>query len=139
MVINPSQLVFLLITLVLAALLIVLPRLITRIRLGPGLHIDDLVKQLAQGDTLILDVRTSKDFVGEQGHIDHAVNLPLEILQQRIHELLEHQQRPIAIICRTDKRSAKAARILSQQGFNHVHVVRGGMTQWLKDERPVVR
>ncbi|WP_455365299.1 rhodanese-like domain-containing protein [Kaarinaea lacus] len=57
----------------------------------------------------MLDVRTAKDFVNEQGHIAQARNFPVEQLAEHTDELSELRRRPIAIICRTDKRSMKAA------------------------------
>jgi len=90
-------------------------------------------------DLLVLDVRTAADFVGEQGHIDGAVNIPVEELQQRMGELGDHLEHPIAIVCRTDRRSARAALLLTEEGFAEVHVVRGGMTKWIEAGLPVVR
>jgi rhodanese-related sulfurtransferase len=58
--------------------------------------------------------------------------LPLEELADRLDELGADPERTIAIICRTDRRPAKAAALLSRRGFGDVHVVRGGMTAWLE-------
>ena len=79
---------------------------------------------------LVLDVRTAADFIGEQGHIARAANIPVEDLPGRLEELSNRIERPIAIVCRTDRRSDKAARILARHGYGDVHVVRGGMTSW---------
>ncbi len=84
------------------------------------------------GEGLLLDVRTAADFDGEQGHIRAALNLPLEDLPERLDALGEDPERPIAIVCRTDRRSAEAAALLARRGFADVHVVRGGMTAWLE-------
>ena len=105
-----------------------------------GIEIGDMFKQFQRidaGNTLVLDVRTAEDFVGEQGHISSAVNIALEDLPQRLDELSGHIDKPVAIVCRTDRRSAKAALILAQQGFHDVHVVDGGMTSWNKAGLPV--
>jgi len=60
-------------------------------------------------------------------------NLPLEELAERLDELGEDPERPIAIICRTDRRSAKAAALLGPNGVSPTcSVVRGGMTAWLE-------
>jgi rhodanese-related sulfurtransferase len=88
---------------------------------------------------LVLDVRTAEDFVGEQGHIAGAVNLPLEALEDRFASLGDDLTRPIALVCRTDRRSAKAAALLARRGFSQVHVVHGGMTAWNAAGWPVVR
>jgi uncharacterized membrane protein YdjX (TVP38/TMEM64 family)/rhodanese-related sulfurtransferase len=122
----------------LLAVVAFLPRIIGNIRRGPTIDIPELKKRIEDNSTLVLDVRTARDFVGEQGHIDCAVNIAVEELSDSIHELMEYIERPIAIVCRTDKRSAKAASLLVAKGFHDVHVVRGGMTKWIEAGLPVV-
>ncbi len=89
-----------------------------------------------QQDLLLLDVRTAADFVGEQGHIPGARNIPLEELPTRVAELGDAPTRSIFLICRTDRRSVKAALFLGRRGFGNVHVVQGGMTAWLDNSWP---
>jgi uncharacterized membrane protein YdjX (TVP38/TMEM64 family)/rhodanese-related sulfurtransferase len=127
-----------LIALALLAVVAFLPRLIGNIRRGPTIDIPELKRRIESNDALILDVRTAKDFVGEQGYINSAVNIAVEELPDRINELTSYIERPIAIVCRTDKRSAKAALLLAEQGFHDVHVVRGGMTKWIEAGLPVI-
>ena len=126
-----------LIALALLAVVAFLPRIIGNIRRGPTIDIPELKKRIDNNGTLVLDVRTAEDFVGEQGHIDSAVNIAVEELPERINELTEYIERPVAIVCRTDKRSAKAALLLTKEGFQDVHVVHGGMTKWLEAGLPV--
>ena len=126
-----------LIALALLAVVAFLPRLIGTIRRGPTIDIPELKKRIDSKGTLVLDVRTAEDFVGEQGHIDVAVNIAVEELEDRMDELADYIERPIAIVCRTDKRSAKAALLLTEAGFHDVHVVRGGMTKWIETGLPV--
>lgn len=129
-----------LLALALLAVVAFLPRLIGNLRRGPMLNTEDFRQRLeADRDLLVLDVRTAADFVGEQGHIDGAVNIPVKELQQRMAELGEQLEHPVAIVCRTDKRSAKAALLLTEEGFADVHVVRGGMTKWIEAGLPVTR
>lgn len=129
-----------LVALALLAALAFLPRLITRLRRAPRLQVSELKQRLDAGsDVLVLDVRSRGDFNGEQGHIDGAVNLPLEELPQRLDELQAYLERPIALICRTDRRSARASALLARNGFADVHVVRRGMTAWRENGWPVVR
>lgn len=121
-----------LIALALLAGLAFLPRLIARLRQGPMMQVTELKSRLDAGaPLLVLDVRTATDFDGDQGHISGALNLPLEDLPSRLDALGTDPERPIALVCRTDRRSAKAAALLSQRGFAKVQVVQGGMTAWL--------
>ncbi len=123
----------------LLALVAFLPRIIAKMRQGPTIDIAELNKRLDAGETRVLDVRTAKEFVGEQGHIEGALNIAVEELPERIDELSDYIEHPIAIICRTDRRSAKAALLLAEHGFHDVHVVRGGITKWIEAHHMVVR
>ncbi|GMR05607.1 MAG: hypothetical protein BMS9Abin25_0182 [Gammaproteobacteria bacterium] len=122
----------------LLALVAFLPRLIGKMRQGPTIDIPELKKRLDSNGTLVLDVRTAVDFVGEQGYIEGALNIAVEELSERIDELSDYIERPIAIVCRTDKRSIKAALLLAEHGYHDVHVVRGGMTKWIEANLAVV-
>lgn len=120
-----------LIALALLASVAFLPRLIKDLRRPPMLRVETLKRELDKNqDVYVLDVRTATDFVNEQGHIPQAHNIPVEVLSQHFDELADRRERPIAIVCRTDKRSLKALRILTQKGFTAAHVVKGGMTDW---------
>ncbi len=117
-----------LMALALLAVVSFLPRLVGRLRQGPKMEVVEIEQRTAE--FLILDVRSEKEFVGEMGHIPGALNIPVEELAVRISELDGYRERPIAIVCRTDVRSAKAALLLARQGFGELHVVRNGMTGW---------
>ena len=129
-----------LLALALLAVVAFLPRLIGNLRRGPMIDIPELRQRIdTEKKLLVLDVRTPEDFVGEQGHIEEAVNIPVEDLQQRVDEIGNYLEQPVAIVCRTDKKSAKAALLLAEEGFADVHIVRGGMTKWIEAGLPVIR
>ena len=97
-------------------------------------------ERLDAGDSLqLVDVRTAANFNGETGHIEGALNLPLEELSGRMNELEGENARPLLMICTTDRRSAKAARQLAVAGFTDIHVVEGGMSAWTECGWPVER
>jgi len=124
--------------LALLAVVSFLPRLIGNLRKGSMVSITDVKQRLdSKADFLLLDVRTAEDYVGEQGHIAGSTLVPLEELGQRIDELGDYLEKPIITICRTDRKSAKAAQLLAQNGFADVHVARMGMTDWIKNKYPV--
>jgi len=128
-----------LIALALLAAVAFLPRFVRKLREKPMLAVDVLKQQLDVGeDVLMLDVRTAAEFVGEQGHIAAARNIPLDELPARLAELQDHKQRPIHLLCRTDRRSAQAARLLAEAGFADAQVIQGGMTAWRAKGWPVV-
>jgi uncharacterized membrane protein YdjX (TVP38/TMEM64 family)/rhodanese-related sulfurtransferase len=126
--------------LALLGLVAFLPRLIGSVRKGAMLSVANLKQHMDVGeDFLLLDVRTPEDYDGEQGHIAGSVLLPLEQLEQRIDELSDYYEKTVVTICRTDRKSAKAAQILAEKGFADVHVAKMGMTDWIKKGYPVER
>jgi rhodanese-related sulfurtransferase len=58
-------------------------------------------------------------------------------LSSRVSELAGLERTSLVLVCRTDRRSATAARLLREAGFAHVAVLRSGMEQWNKDGLPV--
>ena len=119
------------IALSLLAAVALLPRLVRKLRARPMLEVLDLKRELDAGkDVLLLDVRTAAEFTAHSGHIAQARNVPLEELTQRLKEFESRKQRPVRLICRTDRRSAQAAGLLAEAGFSDAQVVRGGMTAW---------
>jgi len=125
--------------LALLAIVAFIPRFVARLRRGPMLSIDELTQRLqGEGAPLLLDVRSPEEFAGELGHIEGARNIPLDQLPDQLDDLLDYMEQPVALICRTDRRSASAARILGNKGFADLHIVRGGMIEWNKKGLPVV-
>lgn len=125
--------------LALLAIVAFIPRFVARLRRGPMLSIDELTQRLqGEGAPLLLDVRSPEEFAGELGHIEGARNIPLDQLPDQLDDLLDYMEQPVALICRTDRRSASAARILENKGFADLHIVRGGMIEWNKKGLPVV-
>jgi uncharacterized membrane protein YdjX (TVP38/TMEM64 family)/rhodanese-related sulfurtransferase len=123
--------------LALLAVVSFLPRLIGNMRKGATIDAPELKQRLDKNeDMLLLDVRTADDYVGEQGHITGSTLVPLEELEQRIDEIGDFLEKPVITICRTDRKSAKAAQLLAKKGFTDVHVARMGMTDWIKNEYP---
>jgi len=124
--------------LALLAVVSFLPRLIGNLRKGATIDAPELKQRLDKNEELLLlDVRTAEDYVGEQGHIAGSILIPVEELEQRIDEIGEYLEKPVVTICRTDRKSAKAAQLLAKKGFVDVHVARMGMTDWIKNEYPI--
>ncbi|MEG3618725.1 VTT domain-containing protein [Magnetovibrio sp. PR-2] len=121
-----------LIALALLAVVMFLPRLIKKIRGAKFLiTTQDLKARLNGGDDiLVLDVRTAADFIGDGGHIPGSRNLPVEELNLRLEELEAWRDHPMAVVCRTNKKSGKAAEQLRAQGFTNVLLVDDGMVGW---------
>ncbi|MGE5394533.1 MAG: FAD-dependent oxidoreductase [Candidatus Saccharibacteria bacterium] len=66
---------------------------------------------------LIIDVRTPDEFSG--GAYPGAINIPLDLLPSKIHEIGSHS-REIILYCASGARSAYGQRVLQQLGFTNV-------------------
>jgi uncharacterized membrane protein YdjX (TVP38/TMEM64 family)/rhodanese-related sulfurtransferase len=125
-----------LIALALLASVAFLPRLIRRMRAAkaPMLDIPGLRAAIDNG-TAVLDVRDTADYA--IGHIAGARNIPLRELKARLRELDDWRDRPVAVVCRSDRRSAQAVELLSEHGFRQVLLVQEGMQRWQRDGLPL--
>lgn len=78
---------------------------------------------------MIVDVRGPAEFTGPLGHIDSAENIPLDQIAGRTTDLMA-DQRPLVLVCHTDRRSSAAAEHLRRAGREDIAVLRGGMVAW---------
>jgi uncharacterized membrane protein YdjX (TVP38/TMEM64 family)/rhodanese-related sulfurtransferase/sulfur relay (sulfurtransferase) complex TusBCD TusD component (DsrE family) len=133
-----------LLALALLALVAFLPRLIKRLRGAPIAAEDKLtsaeLKQRLErhDDITVLDVRAAKNYAGKLGHIDGALNIPLDELPRRLPELEGYRDRPLAVICQTNRMSGKAVRMLRETGFKQALLVNDGMVGWCQTQGQAV-
>lgn len=93
----------------------------------PSMSVDDLAAKMKTDSSLIiLDVRTPQELVGPLGHIEGVVNIPVQVLSNRIDELDKYKDNNIAVICRSGNRSTIGTKILLENGFKATNVI-GGM------------
>ena len=77
---------------------------------------------------ILLDVRTQAEYDG--GHIPGAVCLPVETFGDgELTVLLPDKHAEIFVYCRSGRRSAQAARLLTDQGYTAVTDF-GGILDW---------
>ena len=130
---NASAIRYGLLALGLLAAIAFLPRIIKRLRGDDTAWIDAPTTRarLAEPARLtILDVRGADEFTGRHGHIPGALNIPLEELETRLDAVVADLTGDVITVCRTDRRSASAARLLQDVGFADVKVLKGGMVEW---------
>lgn len=122
-----------LLALALLAMVVFLPRLVKRLRgaVDGNISSAELKSRLEHGDDIaVLDVRPAKDFTGELGNIAGSLNIPIEELPKRLSELDSFRDRPLAVVCRTNKMSGKAVELLRGAGFKQALLVEDGMVGW---------
>lgn len=92
--------------------------------------------QLLEGNGVALvDVRTAKEFA--EGHIAGAVNMDF-FSSSFLDEVKAAYpvDKPLAVYCRSGKRSAGAARLLSSAGYK-IYNLKGGFMAWQNARMPV--
>ncbi len=83
-------------------------------------------------NTVVLDVRTEEEFFGPLGHIDKAILIPIDELENRLEELKKFQDETIYVVCRSGKRSNFGKDLLIENNYNAVNID-GGMLAWKVD------
>ena len=73
----------------------------------------------------IIDVREASEVA--EGHITSAINIPLGLIEFRMHEL--DKSKEYFMVCRSGGRSGQATQFLESQGFNVTNMT-GGMLAW---------
>lgn len=80
------------------------------------------IESLDRNKTIILDVSTTDEY--QMGHIEGAINIPVNDLRKRTNELPKDKQ--IVIYCAAGLRGYVASRMLMLAGFNDVYNLSGG-------------
>src|SRR6516162_5914159 len=140
---NTAAIRYGLIALALLAAITFLPRLVRRLRGQEQplwIEVDELASRVKESPgVVVIDVRGPDEFEGPLGHIADASNMPVGELPSRLAEIDALKDRPVILVCRTDKRSATTAALLRDAGFRDVGVLRGGMEEWNQKGLPVER
>lgn len=91
------------------------------------------LKEVMKSDSnlVILDVRTPQELVGQHGQIEGVINIPVQVLSQRVNEMEEYKDKNIAVICRSGNRSVMATKIMQAKGYKAKNVL-GGMKSYNK-------
>ncbi|MGA2130979.1 MAG: MBL fold metallo-hydrolase [Bryobacteraceae bacterium] len=88
---------------------------------------DELAEELQAAAPFVLDVRAPRECV--QNRIAGSVNIPLNQLPARIAEI--PRGRRVVVHCAAGYRSAIAASLLQQHGFENLADLAGGMQAWV--------
>ena len=85
----------------------------------------------------LLDVRTQDEF--DEGHIPGAMLIDVKdstFMEQATSQLAK--TKPVAVYCRSGRRSANAASLLSKAGFEVINLD-GGILAWQRQEKRVMK
>lgn len=93
---------------------------------------EELEERLMTNDETLQVVDVREDEEVEAGKIKEAVHIRLSEIPERLDEL--DQSKQIVAVCRSGRRSEKAAEFLQSQGYDVLNMV-GGMLKWTGEVR----
>lgn len=96
---------------------------------------NQMEQYIGNEEVQILDVRGSVEF--NSGHIEGAKHIFVGFVQDRINELDPNKK--VALHCQAGDRSAIAQSLLLKAGFEVVENYVGGMADWKKNQKPLVK
>ena len=83
---------------------------------------------------ILLDVRTEAEV--KEGALPNAQNIVYDdSFSDKLGGL--SKESPIFVYCAAGKRSAKAAKILTEKGFKEVYQLKGGLNAWKEAKLPL--
>ena len=83
----------------------------------------------------LLDVRTLEEF--QSGYILGAINIDF-FSTDFIDQIKEFDSNlNLILYCRTDNRSSESAKILADNNYKNIYVIKGGIEQWRRQGNPV--
>ena len=99
------------------------------------MNVDNFSKYITNDSVQLVDVRTPEEYA--EGHISGAKNINVfdSDFVDEAEKTLD-KSKPVAVYCRSGKRSADAARELSDIGFN-VANLEGGILVWKEEHKPI--
>lgn len=100
---------------------------------SPSITVSELDAFVAGKNPVFVDVRDV--FAFEKSHIETALNLPLELLQQQLSSIPTN--RPVIIYDETGKKGHQALRTLLGAGFTDVTNISGGHTSLQRHARAI--
>lgn len=77
----------------------------------------------------LIDVRNTSEW--DDGHIDNAINIPLDQLETEIESVCENKNQKIIVHCGGGSRAKRAQEALQELGYSNVAVLIGGYRGWL--------
>ena len=100
-----------------------------------NMDVERFAEYLSNDDVQLVDVRTPEEYA--EGHIAGSKNINVfdSDFVNEAEKILD-KSKPVAVYCRSGKRSADAARELTENGF-YVTNLEGGILAWKEQHRPI--
>lgn len=89
-------------------------------------------KQMKKRNTVVLDVRTLDEY--KTGFIGNAINYNVMDSLSFVTNISSlDKEKKYLLYCKSGRRSGKALVMMKKMGFQNVHHLRGGVTDWKGD------
>jgi rhodanese-related sulfurtransferase len=96
-------------------------------------------RRKAGEELVIIDVRPATDF--NRGHIKDSTNVTHRYLESLIAKADGGEQYnksvPVMVICQSDLKASRTAKMLGKNGFTDVSVVKSGVLGWKRAHLPL--
>ena len=77
-----------------------------------------IVHEHSEQEFLLIDVRTDEEF--DSGHLQGAINIPYQIIDEHIADINSSKNQEIILYCRSGRRSEIAKTTLLELGYTNV-------------------
>ena len=94
---------------------------------------EQFAREIEREEVQLVDVRTAEEFA--EGHIPGAVNMDVNGVAFEAQIATLDTERPVALYCRSGRRSKVAAEKVVKAGFEVVELD-GGILSWTGDKEP---
>ena len=100
-----------------------------------SIDVDRARAEIEGGDAALIDVRERYEW--DESHLDGATLVPELTVADRIGDFVPDRSQRVVVYCRTDNRSARAADLMRELGYEDVAYVEGGIVAWEEAGLPV--
>ncbi|AMQ88510.1 rhodanese-like domain-containing protein [Marinobacter sp. LQ44] len=104
---------------------------------GTKISAQGAVTLINKDEAVVVDIRDRKEF-GE-GRITGSINIPLNSLKSRAHELSKFKDKQIIVADKMGQHSAMAVKQLNAEGYANVVRLNGGIADWRASNLPLVK
>jgi len=81
-----------------------------------------------KNDVVIIDVRTPQEF--SRGIIAGSINLPIDLVDEKIEEIVADKNKTVYVYCLSGSRSNMAVDTMVKRGYKNVFSMKSGLLAW---------
>lgn len=102
----------------------------------PQITADEVYKAIQdKSDVVIVDVRTAQECL--RGKIEGCINIPVEIIEKKVQEIIPDKEKTIYVYCLSGSRSDIAVSIIINLGYANAFSMTNGLLMWRLKKYPL--